>query len=67
MRKIKLLTISTAALLLSGCATIVRGNDQTILFDTDPSEATCSIMREGQMLYHNFKTPASRMIGIIKR
>lgn len=58
----KILFLTPVLLLTSGCATIVEGNDQTILFNTDPSGATCSITREGQSLYSNFTTPTSLQI-----
>ncbi len=49
-------------LLTTGCATIVKGSDQTILFDTDPTGAICSIMRDGETLYESFATPLSLSI-----
>ena len=47
------------ALALSGCATITQGASQTVLFDTNPSGAVCSITREGNMLYDGVTTPES--------
>ena len=60
-RKLTVLALA-APLALSGCATITQGSKQTILFDTSPSGATCSIAREGNMLYHDFTTPTSLQV-----
>ena len=62
---IKPLALVGAALALGasgGCATITQGANQTILFDTSPSGATCSITREGNMLYADITTPISLQI-----
>lgn len=56
----KSVLLIASAVLLSGCATITQGNKQSILFDSQPSGATCSISRSGDgFLYKDFKTPAT--------
>ena len=63
--KIRPLCLGLAALgafALSGCATITQGAQQSVLFDTSPSGAVCSITREGNMLYADFTTPRSLQI-----
>lgn len=63
-KKITIGIIALSCLFLNGCATITQGSKQTVLFDTDPSGATCSISRTGEgVLYPNFETPASLEIS----
>lgn len=59
MKNARIGVAAVAVALLSGCATIVEGGKQSVYFTTDPDGATCSIMREGQMLFHDVKTPAT--------
>lgn len=60
MKKVIFNCTVALSVLLSGCATIVEGSDQTVYFDTDPSGAKCSISRKGEgMLYPSITTPAS--------
>jgi hypothetical protein len=41
-----LLTLSTFALALTGCASITQGTNQVISFSIDPTEAKCSIVNK---------------------
>ena len=60
-RKLTVLALAVSAA-LSGCATITQGAHQSVLFDTSPSGAVCSITREGNMLYADFTAPKSLQI-----
>ena len=51
--------LAAVVLALTGCATIVEGGDQNIYFNTDPEGATCTISREGVVLYDKITTPAT--------
>jgi len=35
---------------MAGCATIVKGTDQTVTVDTTPPGATCELKRDGQSI-----------------
>lgn len=64
MKKTLSVTVSALCLLMGGCATIVEGTDQVVLFDSDPSGAECSIARAGEgLLYPKFITPTSLSIS----
>jgi hypothetical protein len=47
------------ALLMSGCATITKGTQQTVTVATDPSGATCDMTRDGKPLAVVNPTPGS--------
>ena len=51
--------IFAAALAASGCASIAQGTTQVVHVDSNPSGATCTVMREGNMLHPEFQTPQS--------
>ena len=64
MKKTGIILSTFAGFMLSGCATIIEGNEQTVYFDTDPTGATCSIERKDEgMLYSSIVTPASLEIS----
>lgn len=37
-------------LLMSGCATITKGSQQTVTISTDPTGAACNMTRDGKPL-----------------
>ena len=45
--------------LLSGCATLAEGSAQTVLIETDPPGARCSLVRDGTVLTTIPETPAT--------
>ena len=45
--KTTFLTISFAAILFTGCASITKGTSQTLAFKLDPKETKCSLNRIG--------------------
>ena len=51
-----------AALAISGCASIAQGTTQLVHVDTNPSGATCTIAREGNMLHSEFQAPQSLQV-----
>lgn len=51
--------LSLAAFGASGCASIVSGTSQHISVDTSPSGASCTIMREGNLIHPEASTPLS--------
>jgi hypothetical protein len=44
---------------MAGCATIVKGTDQTVTIDTTPPGATCELKRDGQSIGVVNPTPGS--------
>ena len=46
MRRLKLLVVMTAALLLTSCATILTGSQSTVKFNSEPDNVTVAV--EGQ-------------------
>jgi len=59
--KLALATLVLATL-LSGCATIVKGTDQTVTVTTTPSGAMCELKRDGQTVAVVNPTPGSANI-----
>ncbi len=55
---------ASAALALSGCATIVEGVNQTIIVDVVPPNGVCEVSRQGERL--GVSTPERRAIPISK-
>jgi len=51
-----------AALLSSGCATVVKGSSQTLTVDTRPPGAACVFTRKGQTIGVVNPTPGSLMV-----
>ena len=39
---------AVSAFVVSGCATVIKGTDETISVATEPQGATCTLVREGQ-------------------
>jgi hypothetical protein len=50
-------------LLASGCATITKGQAQTVTVNTDPAGATCTLSRDGATIAVVNPTPGSISIG----
>jgi hypothetical protein len=46
-------------MLTSGCATLTKGGSQTVTVDTDPSGATCTLMRDAKLVAIVNPTPGS--------
>jgi hypothetical protein len=61
MRYLRLLP-AAGLLLLAGCASIVEGSDQTITVSTNPPEADCAPVREGNVIGRVNPTPGSVVI-----
>lgn len=59
--KLALVTLALATF-LSGCATIVKGTDQTVTVTTTPSGAMCELERDGQTVAVVNPTPGSANI-----
>ena len=51
-----------ALFLLTGCATIIDGHTQTIMVNTNPSGASCSFTRKGEVLGTITPTPGSLVV-----
>lgn len=47
MKKLAVFSAVAALVAVTGCSTIVEGTSQTLSFNTDPSGATCSLVRNG--------------------
>jgi len=65
VRRISLNTAALAALLSSGCATIVEGGAQTIRIETDPPDARCTLKRSGVAVSIIPSTPAT--VSVFKK
>jgi len=59
MRTICVGVCAVFALLMSGCATITKGTQQTVTVATDPSGAICDMTRDGKPLAVVNPTPGS--------
>ncbi len=53
-----MLLAAGGAVLTSACATVINGKDQSLKFETDPSEAQCTLT-QSNMEIAKFKTPNS--------
>lgn len=51
-----------AVILLSGCASIVSGTNQTLTINTSPEGANCKFMREGRVIGEIASTPGSVVV-----
>ena len=51
--------VVSVMLSLTGCATIVKGNDQNLAITTDPEGASCSVQRKGMYIATVNPTPGS--------
>ena len=54
-------------LMLSGCATIVEGSDQTVSIITYPPEASCKLLRGGEVLAFVNTNPGHDFLGEERR
>jgi hypothetical protein len=59
MKTLLVLLATGFALLLSGCATITKGTQQTITISTDPTGAVCNLTRDAKPLAVVNPTPGS--------
>lgn len=59
MKAFAVLLASGIVLLISGCATITKGTQQTITIATDPDGATCNLTRDAKPLAVVNPTPGS--------
>ena len=55
----RIVMLSLCAVWVSGCATIVKGTDQTITLTTDPNGAVCDLERQGKMIGMIDPTPGT--------
>lgn len=51
--------MGAALIMLGSCSSIVQGTDQSIIVNTNPPEATCTLEREGEEIGAVLSTPAS--------
>lgn len=58
----KTLPILAAALVLSGCATIVDGTTQQIRLSSNAENAKCSISHEGVLIVPSLPVPAGHIV-----
>ncbi len=49
-------------LVMSGCSTIIEGRSQTIMVNTNPPGASCSLIRKGESLARIESTPGSAYV-----
>src|SRR5213075_686126 len=52
-----------SVLLSSGCATITKGNSQSVTVNTEPTGATCLLSRDGQQIAAVNPTPGTIVVG----
>jgi hypothetical protein len=57
-----IINIVAAAIMLSGCASIVDGTTEEITVNTNPSGADCQLLREGMVIGEISKTPGSQVV-----
>jgi hypothetical protein len=62
MRSCLILACAVLCLSLSGCASILEGTSQEITVNTNPSGASCDIVRDGTTIAHIDKTPGAATI-----
>lgn len=62
LRSTKIALGATAAVLLSGCATLLEGTSQEILISTNPAGASCTLEREGQVIATVNTTPGAALV-----
>jgi membrane-associated protease RseP (regulator of RpoE activity) len=58
VRQMLSVLLSAALVALGGCATVLRGDSQTISVTTDPPGARCTLTRQGQTIAVVEQTPA---------
>ncbi len=59
----RILVIAAASVLLSGCATIVNGSNQSVTVSTDPPGASCKLSRQTETLGAIPMTPGSVQVS----
>jgi uncharacterized protein YceK len=60
------ITVSAIALMLSGCATIIKGSSQEITVNTNPTAASCALNREGTKIGEVNPTPGMAKVDKTK-
>ena len=55
------LVVAGSAVLTSACATVINGNNQSLKFETDPSEAQCTLTQSNAEIAR-FRTPQSVVV-----
>jgi uncharacterized protein YceK len=60
--KTTVFVVFSAALVLTGCATLLEGTSQEILISTNPAGATCTLEREGQTIATVAMTPGAALV-----
>lgn len=66
MHYLRPLAMGAALIGLGSCSSIIQGTDQTIIVNTNPSEATCRLEREGQDIGAVLSTPGSVTVSKTK-
>ena len=57
--RLHVVTLSVCALWISGCATVVKGTDESVTLLTDPPGAVCDLEREGTTIGAVNPTPGT--------
>lgn len=55
-------TVGVSMTILAGCATLLEGTSQEILVSTNPTGATCTLEREGQVIATINATPGAALV-----
>lgn len=62
MRLRLIATVGVSMTILAGCATLLEGTSQEILVSTNPTGATCTLEREGQVIATINATPGAALV-----
>ena len=60
-----LLAVLSAAAMLNGCATLVKGSSQSVVVNTDPPGAICSLTRKGKEIAVVNPTPGTITVALL--
>lgn len=66
MLRLRTVAVMAALFGLAGCSSIVQGTDQSIVVNTNPPQATCTLEREGQQIGAVLATPGSVTVSKTK-
>lgn len=66
MRCYRTLAMGAISLILGSCSSIIQGTDQSIIVNTNPPEATCSLERQGEDIGAVLSTPGSVTVSKTK-
>ena len=66
MRLLRILVAGVAAVGLGSCSSIVKGTSQEIFVNTNPADASCTLVREGAEIGKVARTPGSVKVSKTK-